>query len=516
MTLTIDELEQRCALLQEAFETITAIDEARAGKPVTASTAPRGTPGASQIERMAAIRPGQASPSATAHLGNVSRPTIVAAAAGGDVFPGQPLETPQQLGRLMADVHRNLGMEAASSTPRRQVVASVRWEYPEERTLTGNRDSDNAKLEAVCGLNAQRYSRSTGAITASGGICLPVNVDFAVPTWSTADRPLRDGLPAFEASRGGLYFVSPPDIGVPPLEGTASGAGESVTTWTEATDADPAGATKPVWTVECGTEQQVFVSAIATRVQFGNMQARFAPEQLAANTQQALAVSARQAELQLLTTIADNSKQVIPAEYLGASRDVLTALDLLKSQYADSHRIPRSAGFTAIFPAWAKDMLRADLAREVAHDNAGSIDVLAVSDAQIDDYFTARGVNVIWTLDALKAGTYGTGGSAIPNQMFSLLGTDAPAPQWPGQSDNGAFTLAWFLFVEGSFQFLDGGRLDLGIIRDSLTSATNDFQTFVESFETAAFRGLECYQVQSTIKVTGGSAGTVSSSSYAE
>jgi hypothetical protein len=63
---------------------------------------------------------------------------------------------------------------------------------------------------------------------------------------------------------------------------------------------------------------------------------------------------------------------------------------------------------------------------------------------------------------------------------------------------------------------LDGGRLDLGIIRDSLTSATNDFQTFVESFETAAFRGLECYQVQSTIKVTGGSAGTVSSSSYAE
>ncbi len=76
--------------------------------------------------------------------------------------------------------------------------------------------------------------------------------------------------------------------------------------------------------------------------------------------------------------------------------------------------------------------------------------------------------------------------------------------------------LVWFLYVEGTFQFLDGGRLDLGVVRDSLLDATNDYETFVEVFENVAFRGLECYQVQSTIKPSGGSAGTVAATSYVE
>ncbi len=85
---------------------------------------------------------------------------------------------------------------------------------------------------------------------------------------------------------------TPPDIGDPSLQGTASGAGLSVEIWTEATDAAPAGETKPVWTAACGNEQLVYVNAVPTRVQFGNMQSRFAPEQVAANTQQAIAISA--------------------------------------------------------------------------------------------------------------------------------------------------------------------------------------------------------------------------------
>jgi hypothetical protein len=513
MTLSIDELEQRCELLQAAFETITAIDEVRAGKqPVTASTAPRGTPGASQIERMAAIRPGQPSPTATTHFGAVSRPTIVAAAAGAGMFPGQPLENPAQLAGLIHDTYRTLG-PGLPPGQRPVTVAQMRWSYPEDRQLTGDPLADNAKVEKVCGLSA---------VTASGGIALPGNVDYAVPTWSTADRPLRDGLPAFQADRGGLYFVSPPDIGIPPLEGTASGAGESTTTWTEATDANPAGSTKPVWVIPIGSEQQIFVNAVPTRVQIGNMQSRFAPEQLAANTAQAIAVSARQAELQLLTTLAGSSVQVKPQQYMGAARDLFASLDLLRAQYSDSHRIPRTSSFTAIFPAWGRDVIRADIARETAHDNSGPRDSMMVTDAEIDDLFSARNVNVIWTLDGLKAGTYGTGAGAITNQFFptmtaaEIANSGAIHPVWPGQSGSGAFQLVWFLFVQGTYQYLDGGRLDLGVVRDSLLDASNDMEVFVEVFETVAFRGLESFQVQSTILPTGGSAGTVAATAYAE
>jgi hypothetical protein len=76
--------------------------------------------------------------------------------------------------------------------------------------------------------------------------------------------------------------------------------------------------------------------------------------------------------------------------------------------------------------------------------------------------------------------------------------------------------LDWLLFVTGTFQFLDGGRLDLGVVRDSVLDATNDYETFVEPFEGIAFRGNEVYQVQSTIKPTGGSAGTIATTSCAE
>ena len=69
--------------------------------------------------------------------------------------------------------------------------------------------------------------------------------------------------------------------------------------------------------------------------------------------------------------------------------------------------------------------------------------------------------------------------------------------------------IGWLLYVEGSFQFFDGGRLDLGVVRDSLLDATNDYETFVEPFETVAFRGIEAYQVQSTVAPTGAKFGDV-------
>ena len=257
------------------------------------------------------------------------------------------------------------------------------------------------------------------------------------------------------------------------------------------------------------------LNAIPTRLQFGNMFGRFAPEQIAANTDVALSVAAREAELELLTLMYAASKQVVADQYLGATRDLLASVDLLVAQYRYSHRIPATATFTAVFPAWAKDVIRADMARELAHDNDGR-DVLAITDAQIDSWFGARGVNVTWTLDGLKAGTYGTGGQAITDQFFPVITAGTTELVWPGQSAESAFKLAWLLYPEGTFQFLDGGRLDLGVVRDSTLDATNDYETFVEPFEGLAFRGLEAYQVQSTILPNGGSAGTVAVTGYDE
>jgi hypothetical protein len=444
----------------------------------------------------------------TRGAGAASAVVITATASGPGIAAGQTLTDASQLGEIMSETLSRMQREDSG---RRHRVASVRWTYPEDRQLGDSLTDNTQKLNKVCGVREARYDKNTGALVATGGICLPTNVDYSVPTWSTADRPLRDALPAFQATRGGIQFVTPPDIGVPTLQGgTASGAGLATSIWTEATDANPAGATKPVWQVACGAPVQVYVDAIPTRVQFGNMQSRFAPEQIAANTEEAIATAAREADLNLLTKMYNASNQVLASQYLGATRDILAAVDVIAPQYRYSHRYPKGIGLTAVFPEWAGDLIRADMARELAHDNAGSQNSLAITDAQIEDWFSARGIDVVWTIDNLESGTYGTGGHSIPNQYWPKF-TAGAKPQWPGQTSDGSVVCAWLLFVTGTFQFLDGGRLDLGVVRDSVLDATNDYETFVETFEGIAFRGNEVYQVQSTVLPTGASAATQTS-----
>lgn len=530
LTQTSDVRTVSAATLQAAPP---SVEQAEALAQITSAAAvvraeeqrrgPRGTT-PSHVARMAAAR-GRATPLPGTRQRRGSA-VVTASASAGPIVAGSRLASSEEVGEVMAAVLNALPRNAPpSGVNGRHMVASANWKesYPEERRLAPQDPyGTSRKLEAVVGPRSPRYGRD-GALVASGGICSPVNVDYAVPTWATAARPFRDSLPAFQADRGGLQFVTPPDIGIPSLQGTPSGLGSATDIWTEATDSNPAGAIKPVYQVVCGEVVTTYINAVPTRLGFGNMQGRFAPEQLAANTDVAMSVAAREAELELLTLMANSTVQIKAAEYLGAVRDLLATADILVHQYRSSHRFPEDIALTAVFPAWARGVMRSDLAREVAHDNAGAMNVLAITDEQIDAWWAVRGVNVVWTLDGLKAGEYGTGGSAIPAQFFptvtaqEIAASGATSPLWPGQSSHtAAFVLAWFLFVEGTFQFLDGGRLDLGVIRDSTLDATNDYETFVEPFEGLAFRGLEAIQCQSTILPSGGSAGTVAASSYAQ
>jgi hypothetical protein len=374
------------------------------------------------------------------------------------------------------------------------IVASARWELPPGRKLRGQDALGNAALiEAVCGLNAPKYDKA-GALVATGGICQPVNVDYSISTWATPDRPIKDGLPSFEATRGGIRFVQPPDIA----------EWESATgIWTEATDAEPGTATKPVKSMVCGAEESVYVEAVSTRLGFGNMQSRFAPEQIAANTDLAIAASSRVAEENLLNLIeAVSVKKLETAQHLGIGRDLLAAVDYARAAYKSIHRVSPTQAFTAILPDFAKDLIRTDIAREQAHDNGGSFNVWEITDAQIDSIFANRNVNVIWHLDGQKEPT-------SKNYKTQYFGTPAEGKKLDELLPNEV--MPWYFFPEGAVQLLDGGRLDLGVVRDSTLDATNDYETFWEVWESIANRGVAngIWQILSSVKATGGSAATV-------
>ena len=69
--------------------------------------------------------------------------------------------------------------------------------------------------------------------------------------------------------------------------------------------------------------------------------------------------------------------------------------------------------------------------------------------------------------------------------------------------------MSWFIFAEGTFQFLDGGQLNLGVVRDSTLDASNNYETFIEVFESIAKRGVESLQVVSSLRPNGASAAGV-------
>ena len=154
-------------------------------------------------------------------------------------------------------------------------------------------------------------------------------------------------------------------------------------------------------------------------------------------------------------------------------------MDFHRAGYRNLYRLSDTQSFTAIFPTWVKDVIRTDIAREQAHANNSDFNSWEISDEQIEAFFAKRHINVVWHLDGQKEPT-------SKNYKTQYWGSPASGKQLDALLPNEV--LPWYFFVEGAVSFLDAGRLDLGVVRDSTLDATNDYELMVESFESVADR----------------------------
>jgi hypothetical protein len=342
------------------------------------------------------------------------------------------------------------------------IVASVTTKFPEERTLTQDAESNWNKIQSVVGPEA---------LVASGGHQAPFEVKYDIFGLGTAVRPVRDCLPRFQADRGGIRYI------VPPVLADYSGA---VGIWTAANDSaeTPSPSAKLSLTVTAASETTVSTDAVTLQLQFGNLLTRAYPELIARHNELGLIQHAREAEGNLLTKIGAASTAVTSTSVVGLARDFLVQLGRAATAYRSRHRLDADAPLRVIMPAWIKDAMAADLTLSMPGDSTLN------AYAEIEGYIASRGINVCYSLDI--AG-----------------GTAAFAAQSSGAMTEFPDTFIWYMFAEGSFLFLDGGTLDLGIIRDSTLVGTNDYKMFVETFENVAKVGVESIQVTSTINVNG-------------
>lgn len=340
------------------------------------------------------------------------------------------------------------------------IVASITTQYPEERTLTANAEENALKIGNVVGQDA---------LVASGGHAAPFEVKYDIfAIGSTTVRPVRDALPRFQADRGGIRFVTPPSF--------ASGDyASAVGVWTAAVDADPQSATKTSLTVTAAQEQTVSTDAVTLQLQFGNLMTRAYPELIARHNELALVQHAREAEQNLLSKIGDASTAVTTTNLIGFGRDFLVQIRRAAVAYRSRHRIDPQTRLKAIVPSWIYEAMAADLTLSMPGDGT-----LAVSRAEIDGYLATVNVDLVASLD---------------QNVFGAQGASALL-EFPD-------SFVWYLFAEGTFLFLDGGTLDLGIIRDSSLVGTNDYKMFTETFENVAKVGIEALKITSTISING-------------
>lgn len=486
---TTEEAETPEAGTEETTEAETPAEETPA-EPVTASGKPKGN-----VARMAAR---QTRPKASPEAAEPADPRTTLIASGETRSPGAELDH-DQLAIVMSDALSRRASDIPKGKPgsrgRDVVIASASWadQYPEDRRMNNGDWQHNLRLSTR--MDNALKGRGDEALVATGGICAPVNVDWSINMIATADRPLAKALPAYNASRGGLIYRQDVDFSV---------ASTAIGIWTQATDASPAGATKPIYTVACPGTTTTYVDAVTSRIGFGNMQSRFDPETVAANTDAAAAYFARVADNNLLNKIgAACTQSVTTAVSLGATRDLAMAIQQAVAAFRNLHRAQEGVTLRACFPEWVKNLIRIDLARETAHAQDSSWNTLAITDAQIDELFSTWGVSPIWHLDGQA--TTASGLSGAVNQLFTAQAGSGVIQPFPTKC-------VWYLWYEGAFQYLDAGTLDLGIVRDSLLDATNDYELFQERFETVIFRGFTGGAVQfiSSLCANGGSAGTIS------
>lgn len=391
-------------------------------------------------------------------------PALVASAGIQGVDEGKPLSR-EEFGAAMIEKRRRM-VSTARGVREEVIVASVKYPTDKNRWLEPTDIEGNAhKIKAAVDADRQMAS-DPDALMASGGLCAPLTPYYDLAQVAVASRPVRDSLIGFDAARGGVIVGTP---------ATIADIDTAITVVTAANDAAGGSlATKGCQRIECPPFTEVEVDIIARCLEIGNLTGRTYPELVAQWTELVMAAHARTAEGLMLDAIKGYSTEVSWGAQYGALSTVLGGLLTAGAGMRSRHRMDPRARFQVWLPTWTAPLLVNDLENSqfdrFSYDLEGVIGLLR-----------SRGVDPVFYLDEAE----GT------DQIYAAQTAGALLP-FPT-------TLELGFAPRGSYMFVDGGTLDLGLVRDSVLNSTNDYQIFAETFENVAFIGVESLWISMTV-----------------
>ena len=334
------------------------------------------------------------------------------------------------------------------------------------------------------------------ALVAGGGWCAPSDIRYDFFNVACSDGLV--DLPTFGVTRGGIrHPVSPSLADVfsnPAAFGgfSATFASSSVPwLWTETDDVATVTGTpnKPAMRVPCPSFTERRLECYGITLTAGNLTDDAYPEATTNFLRLLLAAHEHAMNGRIIATMLALSSTIVSGGSFISTvapvfNQVLGSVALAGVDYRERFGMCDSDVLEVLIPKWVREAVRSDLAWRL------KVELLAVTDAQIDGYFTARRIRPQWVSDWQVRAT------GLPGNPAAQL------TAWPTE-----FT--FLIYAAGSFLLGNGLTLDLGVVRDSVLNAENDFTAaWSEECHLVANVGHAAWQYRVGISVNGGENGS--------
>jgi hypothetical protein len=410
------------------------------------------------------------------------------------VAAGQTLPTLEALGEAFRAKAKAVPITMAGQGAARHLVASVRNRFDH----TVDNRTPHAEVERLMRSMVGRFDNAE-ALVAGGGWCAPSEIRYDFFNIASAAPRMID-LPTVGVSRGGIRFPVSPAIGDTFFQANAgsnpaSGFGGFAFSmsnatdpwlWTESDDAltVTGSVNKPTLRVPCPSFSEVRLECYGISLTAGNLTDDAYPESTQNFIQllRAAYAHAINARLISLMVTASESAVSIGSAAHGVIPQLPNAVALAATDYRTRFAMDENAILEVVLPFWILEMARADLGYKPGND---SPDDMAVADATIISMFTARNVRPQFVSDWQVRAT------GLPGVSTNNLAA------WPTSVD-------FLLYAAGTFLHGNGLQLDLGVIRDSVLNAENDYSAlWAEECHLIAKVGHQSRRYTAAIRVDG-------------
>ena len=349
------------------------------------------------------------------------------------------------------------------------VFATSEYDYGDQVLGT-----DTINNSVIMDAAATGYRDEQQALVAAGAPCAPLMPTYNFTNCYKPQRPVEAGIQVIGANRGGIKFLKQV-----PLGGEAAAA---ITIKDAAASAilpgQPGYQQKNCTRVSCPTEDDVTVGSISKCVTFDNLNFRVFPEQVRDMLRRVQIEFAKAKEVFYLNRLDQFASNVdIPASQAnpyGSGRSFFG--DLMASSH--NYRKRNNMDIDDLLDVWVPTVVEPNLAIDMTNDpNMSALGTIQSGPGgNLAQVLAQRArLNVMYYYyDATEAG--------FPNS-----GHNQAAGAWNPIPKN----IRTYMYAPGAVVRLDGGTLDLGIVRDSVLNGDNDLQMFSEQWIEMANPGCE-------------------------